>query len=746
MMNEKQSPYKNTIAESDIRSGRDTHIGDVVYNNNYIQGQTVSIPHLLTNHIPSNADHILGRETELATITTHLAKNRATVLVNGIGGIGKTSVAAKFMALYGKTYKHLAWLTVQSSLSEAFTSDMVLLNALHISDEVQSLIEAQQLTQAFQLVFHKLNCLESTLVVLDNANDLADLVEHKKLFDTAHCHFLLTSRALPQAWQVVKIEKLSTDEALALFRLHAPSVQASDKDLTALLECLDFHTLLIELVAKSAYASAIPFETLQQMIQDNFIHGQKLNIRKVNTGTHGDSLDDNAKRAKVEEYIWLIFKNIADISDHSKMLLKAMALLPTATTFTDDFLETHFKHFGLDEDIFELLDHSVERGWLESVRETEKPAYKMHPLIADVVVKQLEVTVTFAATYIQYIAELIDYDPQNPEHNLFDINKNKPLAERLNDLFFDENTEGVSELLDNLGYLEQNFGFYDKSAEFKARALEVAETIFEKNHATIAVRQSNLASVYSHLGHYEQAAQLFETVLKSTEKNFGIDHPTVSVSRSNLATVYINLGRYEQAAQLLETALQSAEKSFGNDHPTVVVLQSNLANVYRNLGRYEQAAQLLETALQSTEKNFGNDHPTVAVRQSNLANVYRNLGRYEQAAQLLETALQNDLKNFGNEHPNVAVSQSNLANVYSDLGRYEQAAQLLETALQCAEKNFGNDHPTVAVNQNNLAIVYYNVGRNAEAKTLWQAAYQNYLKNLGATHPHTIQLKEYAEM
>ncbi len=702
-MDEKIPHSKTEIADSDIKVGGNFQQAASIYNNTYIQGQTIAIPHLLTNHIPSNADHILGRETELATITTHLAKNRATVLVNGIGGIGKTSVAAKFMALYGEKYKHLAWLTVQSSLSEAFTSDMVLLNALHIADKVQSLIEAQQLAQAFQLVFHKLNCLDSTLVVLDNANDLADLVQHKKLFDTAHAHFLLTSRTLPQAWQVVKIEKLSDDEALALFRLNAPSIQASDKDLTALLECLDFHTLLIELVAKSAYASAIPFETLQQMIQDNFIHGKKLNIRKVNTGTHGDSLDDNAKRAKVEEYIWLIFDNIADVSDHSKVLLKAMALLPIATTFTDDFLETHFKHFALEEDVFELLDHLVERGWLDSVRETEKLAYKMHPLIADVVMKHLEVTATFAEEYISYVADLIYYDNTNPELNLFDINKNKPFAERLNDLFFEENTEGVSYLLDRLGYLEENFGFYQNSSEYRERALKIAETIFEKNHKTVAVRQSNLANIYGYLGKYEHSAKLLETVLANAEESLGKGHSHVAIYQSNLATAYRNLGRYEQAAELLETALNSDLKNFGKDHPTVAVRQSNLATVYSDLGRYEQAAELLETALNSAEKNFGKDHPTVAIRQSNLANVYFYLGRYKQAAELLETALHSDLKNFG------------------------------------------KDHPEVAKKQNNLAWVYDAVGRKTEAKSLWQAAYQNNLKNLGAEHPYTIQYKEYAE-
>lgn len=144
-MNPTPPNQKNIIADSDIHIGGNFHQGDVVYNT-YIQGQSITIPHHLTNNIPPNADHILGRNTELETISTHLAQNKPTVLVNGIGGIGKTSVAAKYVATYGHQYKHIAWLTVQSSVAEAFTNDVALLKSLHIEQDVRQLIETQRLT------------------------------------------------------------------------------------------------------------------------------------------------------------------------------------------------------------------------------------------------------------------------------------------------------------------------------------------------------------------------------------------------------------------------------------------------------------------------------------------------------------------------------------------------------------------------------------------------------------------------
>ena len=764
-------------------------VGDIINNN--IQEQAIIIPRLLTNNICINAEHIIGREKELKIIAEFFTQNKSTVLLNGIVGMGKTSVATKYLVENEKNYKYLAWLTVQSSLAETFTNDDVFLKALQIKDEVKKLREEKQFDTAFKVVLHHLNCLGNILIILDNANDLDDLKKYKGLFDSAQngCRYLITSHTIPEYWTIVMIEHLPPDEAVKLYKKFATHhIYVSDDEIKNLLEKLSYHTLLIELVAKSAYTSRIAFEKLEKIISEKFIHDPTLNKRKVATGGHGDSSHDNANSETVENYIWFIFKNISCISDTEKEILKAVALLPVATTFDEDFLEAHLKFFGIKNDIFNILDELVGCGWLQLESLLEKRAYKMHPLIADVIVKKLEVSVAFADKYITHIASLINYSSLNPEHNLFENNKYKHLAERLSDLYKNENTAPVAELLGNIGNLEQEFGFYKKAAENKEHALQIAETIFEKNNATIAKYQSNLATVYRDLGHYARAAELLEIALASTLKNFGKDHPSVAVhqsnlaivyqdfghyaraaelleivlastlknfdgdhpivaaSQSNLANVYGDLGRYDRASELLETALVSELKFFGNGHPTIAVRQSNLAIVYRALGRYDRAAELLETALTSDLKNFGEDHPIVSKRQSNLAIVYQDLGRSDRAAELLETALASDLKNFGKDHPTLAVSQSNLANVYSELGRYNRASKLLETALTSAEKNFGKDHPNVATYQNNLASVYYKTGKKAEAKVFWQAAYENCLKNLGVAHPYTIKSKEYAEM
>jgi tetratricopeptide (TPR) repeat protein len=645
-----QQQYKKTMTNSDVFVDSSGNIGGRIYNNTYFLGKIVSIPHRLTNNIPHNALSILGRESELSKIIEYLEHNQATILVNGIGGIGKTSVATKFMALYGHEYAHIAWLVVRSSLFETFINDLTLLESLHITDQVEKLIKSQQSNKASEFVFHQLNCLDKTLVVIDNANNLADLVELKPLFDTSVCHFLITSRTRPSEWAIIAIDVLPETEAIHLFRAIHPVPQMPDEKLKKLLSKLFYHTLLIELVAKAVDSAGISFDELYKMIEKEFIHHEELNEDLLSTGKHGDSVIENRKRSKIEEYIWLIFNQVQGLDDKSKDILRGITLLPLATIIERSELKKHLSIFGL-EDIVPTLTILVERGWLDKIQESgQKPSYKMHPLIADVVFKHLHVDATFGEKYIEKIASSIDYDNTNPKDNLSKKNENKPFAERLSDLFFKENTKELSKLLDRLSYLEENFSYYDKAAYYSERALQIANNIFNENNPIIAVRQSNLANVYRNLGRYEEASHLLESALASDLKNYGQDHSEVAIKQSNLANVYRSLKRLDEAALLLETALKNDLKSFGLNHPTVSFRQSNLAHVYWSLDRFDEAASLLETALMNDIKNFGENHPNVASRQNNLAWVYNSMGKVSEAKSLWKAAYEYYFLNFGAEN------------------------------------------------------------------------------------------------
>jgi len=638
------------IVHGSITAGGHVHIGDVTYIDKYFAGQEVKIPHRLTNYIPTNAEYILGREIELDTIANHLAANKPTVLVNGIGGIGKTSVAIKYMSIHSKEYKHVAWITVQSSILETFINNSALLESLQITQKVQDLIIAKELDKAFELVFHQLNVLDKTLVVLDNANDLEDLEKYEHIFDTAACHFLITSRTYPSDWTTVPIDALPKDEALRLFKKLHPSVQESDEAITNLLSKLYHHTLLIELVAKAIESSAYLFDELEEIIEKQFIHHEALNENAVSTGKHGGVVKDNLKKSKIENYIWLIFSQVKGLDAISKNLLMSMALLPLAMMIERNQLKEHFGIFDLKEPM-PTLAVLVERGWVDRIKDSEQKAYfKMHPLIADVVVEHLAVDAIYADDYIKHIASLMLHNTIDSNNKLHSKKLYDPFAKRLVKLFYEQNTVRVSELLYQLNWYNQQLGFYEKALRYSERSLQIAGSIPDINEHIVARGQNTLAVVYRELERYGEAAILLEQALISGEKSFGKEHPSVATRQSNLAVVYQDLGRYAEAAALLEQALSSDEKIWGKEHPKVAIDLSILGLIYKNLSRYAEAADLAERALIISEKNFGKEHPTVAIRQFNLAIVYQELGRELEAQFLFQKAYQIRLTIFGEDH------------------------------------------------------------------------------------------------
>jgi hypothetical protein len=152
-----QTPNQKNIIHGSITAGENVHIGDKI--THIINNQKLQIPVRLTNFIPTDASHVVGRDDELAETYQKISKNKPTVLVNGIGGIGKTTLALKYMVAYTPQYQHVAWLNAAAGVQSAFIQDTALLDALHLRRDVEDSINAAQPDKAFDLVFKRLNDL-----------------------------------------------------------------------------------------------------------------------------------------------------------------------------------------------------------------------------------------------------------------------------------------------------------------------------------------------------------------------------------------------------------------------------------------------------------------------------------------------------------------------------------------------------------------------------------------------------------
>ena len=717
---------------------RDNHAESVGYFRRIIElleKQAITYPRELNNFSAFSGEFV-GRVDELTELAQKLETSQRVVLMNGLGGIGKTTLARKFMQQHKRAYQHVLWVEIvvpdvknqtADDLLNAFVLDPILLKNLRLE-----LPERVDTTAFFSQIMNVLRNLNGpNLLIIDNAStEISDRAIRDLLPGPPNWQVLVTSRQKLSGFDLIRLDKLNPEAARKLFRM-LYTYDLTDEELDELLIAIDYHTLTIELAARTLenHYGLVSVVELTEKYKSKQLNDPDLQAR----------IETDHSREETEIFIHLMQTfDLSALSEDEKWVMKQFAVLPPEAYPQKQLLEWLQLTDPKEQRKFAGDLQSLEKkGWLQQTDH----AFSIHRLIQQVVHYQLSPAFDDIKTLVVTLTSFLHSDASNNSIKLFPF---LPVADFLLTCLSENEFKHpqISNLKNNTGIIFNDFGSYKKALDLLEEAFESDLKNFGPDHPRVVVRQMNLATVYSNLGNFEKALDLLKAALASALKNFGPDHPNVAVRQSNLANVYRASGNFDKARDLLEVALGSDLKNFGPNHPNVAVRQSNLANVYCGLKNYEKARDLLEAAYESVLKNFGPDHPNVAVSQSNLANIYSDLGNYNKARDLQEAALASDLKNFGFDHPNVAVSQSNLANVYRSLGNYEKARDLLKAALASDLKSFGSDHPRVAVRYNNFGHTWEAEKKWCEAQACFEKALEVGLNAWGANHPNIKLISE----
>ena len=132
------------------------------------QNSISKTPKEFTLRIPKiHLSEVIGRESELDNLHKLLFDNKHVVVVNGLGGIGKTTLALKYISLYYDDYQHIAWIS-QSSES-AIESDFV--NTEGLKENLKIDIQGKDLPMLFNEVLLGLQSLtdKPNLLLIDNS-------------------------------------------------------------------------------------------------------------------------------------------------------------------------------------------------------------------------------------------------------------------------------------------------------------------------------------------------------------------------------------------------------------------------------------------------------------------------------------------------------------------------------------------------------------------------------------------------
>jgi tetratricopeptide (TPR) repeat protein len=302
----------------------------------------------------------------------------------------------------------------------------------------------------------------------------------------------------------------------------------------------------------------------------------------------------------------------------------------------------------------------------------------------------------------------------------------------------DADTQTTAHLLNQAGVFLDEQGQGARAARYLQRAVTVSQRVLGNDHPDTMTTRNNLASAYQHAGDLSRAIPLGEQTLADRQRVLGEDHPDTLTSRNNLACAYQHAGDLSRAVPLYEQAFADFTRVLGEDHPLTLTSQGNLISAYQDAGDLDRAIPLYLQALADSVRVQGEDHPHTLGTLNNLAGAYQAAGDLNRALPLYLRAFVDSLRVLGEDHPLTLTSGNNLAGALLASGDLDQALPLFKLTLAKRQRVLGENHPDTLASRNNLAYAYKDAGDLDQAKPMLLQALADSVRVLGEDHPQTL--------
>ena len=352
---------------------------------------------------PFFLEHFLGREEDLKHIHHKLfEEENLLLLVNGEGGIGKTSLAAQYFLRYQDRYSYLAWVFAEQSLLDALLTLSIPLKM----DYPPTMGNEERLG----LLLNRMRQLQPRpcLLVVDNANLLKDLEQYyPSLRSCPNFHVLLTTRITQfESAPFHRIQALKDAEAKALFTSHYPKLSPEEAALLdTLLPAIGKNTLVIELLAKNLaqFNKLRTHYSLQSLLDDLGSKGLfGLATKEIHTPYQAPQ---RQLRRESPENILAAMYDLGDLSAAEQQMLAYFSLLPAENIPLDTLEALLPQESDLEGPLFSLF----QQGWLDY--NPTQLSFKISPVVQEVVQRKISKLVEVGLPLINGLTHRLDYEP-----------------------------------------------------------------------------------------------------------------------------------------------------------------------------------------------------------------------------------------------------------------------------------------------------------------------------------------------
>jgi tetratricopeptide (TPR) repeat protein len=700
----------------------------------------------------------------------HGHRTRSTVVLHGLGGIGKTQLSLTYATRHEEKFSAIFWLNAndEDSLRLSYLAVAHQILKYHPSTNLLTDVDLDNLENVVYAVKSWLDLQKNTswLMIYDNydnpqtvGNADSSAVDIRRFLPGSnHGSIIITTRsAQVKQGQRLHIQKLlDVQEGLKILSntsgrkdiknsMSAPEMQDQgdtnnvDPDALALVKELD--GLPLALTTAGAYlehvttsfsdylrlynASWLKLQTSSpqltsyedrslyttwQITFDRIEQQNPASAKLLKLWAYFDRQDlwfELLRHANSADDLW-IQKLTADELEFNEAvtLLCSFGLVDP-----DRYLQQQFGHGGYSV-------HSCVHSWM------------MHVLNKDW-------DECFARLALNCVASMI---PSTDEKDWWLLQRRLLQHAARQDVFLRNDKVDINGLdwaFQNLGGLYYGQGKLVKAEKMYIRALQGCEEALGPDHISTLNTVHNLGNLYKTQGKLAEAEKMYIRALQSKEEALGPDHISTLNTVNNLGSLYVDQGKLAEAEKMYIRALQGKEEVLGPDHISTLDTVHNLGSLYKTQGKLAEAEKMYIRALQGYEEALGPDHISTLNTVHNLGNLYKTQGKLAEAEKMYIRALQGKEEALGPDHISTLNTVNNLGSLYADQGKLAEAEKMYIRALHGYEDALGIELVASYLPALNTMVSFGNLLSQTDRKKMAKVMYTRALSGYTAVQGHS---------
>lgn len=656
--------------------------GDVIGNIN-IENEK-AFPKELTIFSSLVPNIVVGRDKLLNSIFKKFESNSCLVL-NGIGGIGKTTLAKKIISNNYKAFNHILWITFKEDIVTSFVNNIQLIDSLYLQDLRYNNIDNQK---KFELIFHRINQLAGfNILIIDDLKYNSELEEYLHYFNfTNGWKTLITSRDSFEMFKSIQVESLNVKPAKKLFEFYYNGY-TSDFLLEKIVKRIECHPLLIEVLSKSANFYRLELSKVESIIMGDF---EMPNESKIFLYHPQKKIDD------ISKYLFKIF-DYSDLNRCETTLLICLSLLAPIeieVSFIKAILDNKYD----EKEVQVALISLNEKGWIKYTLDIE--IVKIHSAIQLVIFLKSELDfekVKFIIDFFVY--ELIFNDSKIGYEYSYAFML--PHIESIIEKIKIENIT-ISNLANNSTSVYKAIGDYSSALKSSHFAIRIAEKNNEE--LLLATYFSNIGITYSYLKDFEKAEFYGLKSVQIKERLLGKYDIGLAYSYNSLGHTALMTDNYESAINYFKKSIRIGEEKLQANHPLLLTYYNNISHALMESNKLKQAYYYGKKCVEKAELSLSSTNQDLVLYYSNFGHLLVLMDNPTEAFKYMNKAIELIENHSFKNHHWIATVYYNMAEMQFDYEDMKLSKKYYLKAIEVIEKYNASTHDEIYLIYNKLAM------------------------------------------